>query len=151
MTTVCWTVIHHATAPIRQGAARVAHVVGRSIRHTGQAAHHATSGAAHRRVWFEVVCKVIPAAVAGGGLLVPHPANPPLPRQPQALVWPAPAVPSGLPWNGRIPPTVAAKPFAEPPAAANVPEPSTAGLLLVGAGGLVLIRFTGGLIRPRSP
>jgi hypothetical protein len=137
MTTVCWTVIHHAAAPVRHVAA---HLVGHGFHHTAKVAHHAISGAPRPRIWFEIVCKVLPAAVAGGGLLVPQPAGPPLPPQPPALIRPAPAAPLGLPWIGRIPPTIASRPITRPPEAVNVPEPSTAGLLLIGAGGMALIR-----------
>lgn len=97
MTTICWTIIHHAAAPV---AARVAHIARRII---GPIAHHAArvphlAGAAVRpgHTWVELVCKVIPAAVVGGGLLAPHPVNPPpLTEQRPPIV--APAAPTA-PW-----------------------------------------------------
>src|SRR3954465_7241687 len=72
MTTICWTVIHHAAAPIVQAATKVAHVahrrVGCILHRAAQAPHHTGSVAAHPHAWFELVCKVVPVAVAGGGL-----------------------------------------------------------------------------------
>jgi hypothetical protein len=152
VTTICWTVIHHAAAPVTQLSAKIAHVArhvfGSAVRWAVRSLHHSPSVAAHSRVWFELVCKVIPAAVAGGGLLVPRPANPPLLPEPPALIEPAPQATPLSPRNWHIPPTVASTPYLAPPQqAAAVAEPSTGWLLLIGVGGLVLIRFTTRLIR----
>lgn len=100
MSMICWTILHHTAAPVAQGAVRVTHVVRHAV---GRAAHRAVR-VAHRtatvsgppRTWAEVVCKFVPAAVAGGGLLIPAPANPPRALDPPAaIVDPAPTV---SPW-----------------------------------------------------
>lgn len=119
MTTICWTVIHHAAAPV---AARVAHIARRII---GPIVHHAArvprlAGAAVRpsHTWVELVCKVIPAAIAGGGVLAPHPANPPpLTEQRPPIVAPAPPA---TPWL--FPPGLASA-LPAPGLAALLPAP----------------------------
>jgi hypothetical protein len=145
MTTICWTVIHHAAAPLLHGAAHstrmVGHILGPSVHRITQVLHLAKPVVPHPHVWFEVVCKVIPAAVVGGGLLVPHPAGPPALRELPALIHPAPAARPWLPWNGSLPPTVSVRPAVGPPPISDVPEPSTGPLLLIGAGGVVLIQL----------
>ena len=147
MGTICWTVFHHGDAPHLHHAHHIAHSVGHFARpivhHGGTLPRHIPSAAARLRAWIEVVCKVIPAVVAGGGLLVPHPANlPPSPERPP-FITPAPALPS--PWipGGSIVPTgiPGASRAGVIPSQENIPEPSTAGLLLGGAVGLALVRI----------
>jgi hypothetical protein len=141
VTTICWTVIHHTAAPIAHGASGLAHVarrlVGPLVRHGAHAVPHGVR-ATHPRIWFELICKVVPAAVAGGGLLIPRPTDLPLPAEPPALTQPAPP---RLPWAWPIPPTVVPKLYLGPPADARVIEPSTGPLLLTALGALVVVRF----------
>jgi hypothetical protein len=148
MTTICWTVIHHTAVPVAHGVSTAAKAarrfIGPAARRGAQSVHHSPTAAVHPRVWFELICKVVPAAVVGGGLLVPHPANPPLPPEPPALV--QPAVPPAIPWGWQLPPTVAPGvatpgPVLAPPGTEGVSEPSTGRLMLAALGGLVLIRL----------
>ena len=103
---ICWTVVHHAVAPVTRSVTHTAHLA----RHvTRRVVHHAVphSGAA-TRTWTELVCKVVPAAVLSGGLLVPIPATSP-PVQPAAgpvvvdpgpaaMTWTGPRLAGGLAW-----------------------------------------------------
>ena len=169
MTTICWTVIHHVAAPVAQGAAKIAHVarhiIRRGVHRSGQAAHHGSGAVTHPRVWFELVCKVVPAAVAGGGVLFPHPAGllpghePPglIQPVPPGLIQPLPAglpavIPPGVPWGWVIPPDIPAPPYYAPPTNTEVIEyppppgpaiiePSTGPLLLTALAGLLFARF----------
>lgn len=140
MTTICWTIIHHAAVPANHVAHRIA---GAVVRRAVHAAHHVAVAAAQPRVWIELVCKTLPAAVAGAGLLAPHPANPPqIPGSPPAIMEPAPPI---WPWHppGWIaPPGLPAEPYGGPaPSPNRTPEPCSAGLLLIGIGGIALIRL----------
>jgi hypothetical protein len=176
MTTTCWTIIHHAATPVARSAARIAHAVRHSIgpQSTGPQSidpvhraarlpHHATTAVGPPHTWVEVVCKVIPAAVAGSGLLAPHPANPPLlPAPPPAIVQPAPpAFPWLFPPGSPTPRATPVQPYPTPalepattgsaitvltpvePASpvTSIPEPSSAGLLLGAVTGVLLIRL----------
>jgi hypothetical protein len=145
MTTICWTIIHYAGGPIANAAGRVLqvtrHLAGPVVRRMPHVAHHVSSAGSHPRVWFELVCKVIPAAVVGGGLLIPQPANPPRQMEPPTMVQPIPAVVPWLPWNWHLPPTVVQPLYNGPSVAATIDEPSTGRMLLTGVGGLVLIRL----------
>jgi hypothetical protein len=170
MTTTCWTIIHHAAAPVARSAARIAYAARQAIspgtHRAAHLSHHAATAAARSHTWVEVVCKVIPAAIAGSGLLAPHPANPPrLPDPPPAIVQPAPPVfpwlfPPGSPTTPTTPvqPYPTPVPVAEPSSTGSViavlppvepaappieaaPEPSSVDLLLGGVAGLLLIRL----------
>ena len=147
MTTICWTVIHHTAAPVAhqmvQGAQVARRVVAPVVRRAASVAHHAASVAAHPRVWIEVVCKVLPAAIA----LAPQPANPPAPP---AIIQPAPPPAQVAPRAWRLPPTVAPVPYVGPPTASAIDDPSSGSLLLASAGGLVAIRLLGSLCVKRE-
>jgi hypothetical protein len=107
------------------------------------------------RTWAEVVCRFVPAPIAGGALLIPAPARPPKPLDPPAtIVEPAPVTspwPIGslkytgpLGFLGDIGPIGSLTPvnhYDEVETVAKaVPEPSSALVLLGGLGGLLLIR-----------
>jgi hypothetical protein len=176
MTTVCWTIIHdaiaqvarihHTIAPVARAATRLAGVARRFVRPLAGRAHHLlrhkSAVIARPQSWVELVCRTIPAAVVGGGLLAPHPANPParLLQPPPAIIDPGPTF---SPWSPPIwigPPGIPEPSFGGPPFAIGpapspeagpepilvsgsvaVPEPSTAGLLLGSAATLLLIRL----------
>jgi hypothetical protein len=122
--------------------------------------------ATHPPVWVEPVCKVVPAAVAGGGLLIPHPAGPPQGHEPPGLIQPAPpglltgpppglllpGLPPGVPWGWIIPPDIPPPTYYVPPTDtgvidyppppnSGVIEPSTGRLLLTALLGVLLARF----------
>jgi hypothetical protein len=159
MSMICWTILHHTAAPVAQGAARVTQIVRHAVGHAAhravRVAHHPATVSGPMRTWAEAVCKFVPAAVVGGGLLIPAPADPsPPPDRPAAIVEPAPAI---SPWPiaalgytgpigslGNIGPIGSIAPVDryEPvdPVAKPVPEPSSALVLLGGLGGLLLIR-----------
>jgi hypothetical protein len=172
VTTICWTVIHHAAAPVARGAAKIAHVarriIGPAVRQGGRAAHHGSAVVTHPRVWFELVCKVVPAAVAGGGLLIPHPTGPLPGHEPLGLIQPAlpgllpgllpPGLPPGAPSGWIIPPEILPPSYYAPPTEtvaneypppsnSEVVEPSTALLLLTALLGLLLVVRS----RPKHP
>jgi hypothetical protein len=161
MPIICWTVFKSGGPSVSRGVTRLARASGRRVRpivhHANLVQHHAVTGAAqpHRWFkagWFKLVCKVIPAGLAGGGaLLAPHPTSPLLlPAPPPAIVTPPPAVSPGLPpiWNfwPQPPSTPYAGPWTPvisvrtPPA--SVPEPSSAAVLSGGVAGLLLLRFS---------
>lgn len=176
MSVVCWTVFHNAAVSAARGTVHVVRamrrITGPITRHAARMSHHVAHAAVPSHTWVEVVCKVIPAAVVGGGLLVPHPVNPPpLPAQPPPIV--APALPS-LPWlfppgavatyptpvqpyptpvGAELPPgtgpmLVVPPPYIGPvPPVAPAPEPSSAVLLFGGAACLLLIRLATGRTR----
>lgn len=101
MSTICWTVIHNGSASVaRHGSHAVhtgRHVARPIIHHMGQLPYHAARTAARKLTWVELVCRVIPAVVGGGGLLSPHPANPLLAPEPApAIQQPGPLI-SALP------------------------------------------------------
>jgi hypothetical protein len=146
VTTICWTILHRSGAPVHHAAAYLARAA-RIVHHAARASRH-LAATAPRHSWIEVVCKAVPAALAGGGLLLPHPANPPRLPEPVPFVQPAPAF---SPWSD---PGWMLPPEASPPGSAvgpailrappgeAVPEPPSVGLLLGGVAGLVAIRLT---------
>jgi hypothetical protein len=156
MSMICWTILHHTAAPVVQGAGSATHAVRHAVGHiahrVARAAHHTATVSGPSRTWAEVVCKFIPAAVAGGGLLIPAPANPPRmldPPAPVTIVEPAPAI---SPWPiGSIESLGQTDPFwfmvrvgrYDPVETVPkvVPEPSSALVLLGGLGGLLLIQI----------
>ena len=71
MTTLCWTIIHHAAAHVARSAARIDHAAYHAIGPAHRAArlpHHAATFVGQPHTWVELVCKVVPAAVAGSGV-----------------------------------------------------------------------------------
>ncbi len=172
MTTICWTVIHHAAAPVARGAAKIArvahHIIRRSVHHGAQAAYHGSGVVTHPRVWFELVCKVVPAAVAGGGLLIPHPAGLLPGHEPPGLIQPAPpggliqplppgltqplpselpaVLPPGVPWGWVIPPDIPSPPYYAPPTNTEVieyPPPPGPSIIEPSTGRLLLTALAG--------
>jgi hypothetical protein len=149
MTTICWTILHHAAVPVAHGGTRAIHAarhfLGPVAHRTARLTHHASITAAQPHTWVELVCKAVPAALIGGGLLVPIPATAPrIPEPPPAMVEPSPVAVPWLPLNWRIPPTLstsASYGVGEGPAV-KMSEPSAASLLFGGIGGLLLIRLT---------
>ncbi len=177
MTTTCWTIIHHAATPVARSAARIAHAVRHSIgpQSTGPQSidpvhraarlpHHATTASGTAAYLGSKWCaRSVLAAVAGSGLLAPHPANPPLlPAPPPAIVQPAPpAFPWLFPPGSPTPRATPVQPYPTPalepattgsaitvltpvePASpvTSIPEPSSAGLLLGVVTGVLLIRL----------
>ncbi len=156
MTIECWTVIHHVTEPIRR-AAPIRHIVSRLV-HTGKpvhtgplmhALHPVQAALPHAHTWVEIVCRALPAAAVGGGLLIPHPVDrlpvPPVP--PPAITAPQPTftqppsffVPIPFPRSVRFAPPVS--PTADKPAPPRsvVAEPSSIALLLSSLAGLALV------------
>jgi hypothetical protein len=165
MTTVCWTIIHSAIAPGARLATRLAgvarHFIRPSVGRAGHLLRHKWAIMARSQNWVELVCRTIPVAVVGGGLLAPHAANPPMHalQLPPAVIDPGPSFSPWSPpiWIGTpgIPEqSFGGSPFAIGPApspeagpepilisgSVAAPEPSTAGLLLGGAATLWLIR-----------
>jgi hypothetical protein len=152
MSIICWTVFHPGGPSVSHGAVRLAAAAGRRVRpivhHANLMQHHAAKVTAPAHGWFKLVCKVVPAAVAGGGaLLAPHPTQ--LPAPPPAFVAPGPTLSPVLPpiWNvtpqspsipyaGPFPPTISGGPRSA------LPEPSSAAVLLAGAAGVLLIRLS---------
>jgi hypothetical protein len=140
MTTVCWTVLHHGGAHLAHAARHVARPI---VHHAGRVLRHAPAVASHNHTWIEVVCKVIPAAVAGGGLLMPHPLNPPRLPAPPPFIVPAPAFSPAFPPGITFGPQIPATPRGGGPTRAEVtPEPSSALLLIGGLAGLLLARWS---------
>lgn len=138
MTTICWTIIHYTAAPVAHAGSHVAqamrHRLGPIVHHAARAMHHVATVAVHPNPWAELVCKTFPAALVGGGLLVPIPATAPLlPAPPPAVVEPI-----VVPWS---PPTWEVPPTSVVPGTRSVPEPSSEVSLLSGVGGLALIRL----------
>ena len=141
MSVICWTVIHHAAAAARGTGHVLTHVIGRAVHR----AHHAIPRPSHS--WVEVVCKVVPAAVASGGVLAPTPANSPAPLpQPQPVfVEPLPGA------AGWYVPSAAPLPYV--PSAtivASAPEPGSALVLLGGIAGLLVIRYRAAASQSRT-
>ena len=162
MSTLCWTVFHHAAAPAARAVAYVAHVArhvfGPLAHRAVRLPHHWATVAGQPHTWVEVVCKIVPAAIVGGGLLAPHPASPPrLPAPPPPIAGQAPPA---MPWlfpPAPIP-TTPVQPFptplpVQPPPATGpgstapapppieaILEPSSIALLLDGAVCLLAIR-----------
>ena len=131
MSIICWTVIHHAAAPAAHTGAHMAHILRHAVHplvhRVVRTLHHAPAATASPRTWIELVCKTIPAAVAGGGLLVPLPANPPRPPEPP----PAAVVPAPAPWPWFAPPSSSWPSNGSSEAVIRpAPEPSSAFLLL---------------------
>ncbi len=154
MAIVCWTVLHHRGSAVRHGVSRLAHAGGHHahpiVRHVGNASRHASKLAAHPNTWAEVVCKAIPAALAGGGILIPHPADlPRIPDAPPARTALGPTLLPGFPPDVIVGPGLSAKSGAgvtrptDPPLTPpeSAPEPSSAGILLGGVAGLLFLRM----------
>jgi hypothetical protein len=153
---ICWTILHQTAAPVAQGAARIAHALRRAVGHMApravRVAHYTATVSGPPRTWAEVVCRFVPAAIAGGGLLIPVPASPPRSLDPPvAFVEPAPAIslwPIGslgytgaIGFLGDIGPIAPVNRYDPVETVAKaVPEPSSALVLLGGLGGLLLIR-----------
>ena len=101
MALFCWTVVHELPAAIVRHVARpVRHVTAATAKRVGHASHHVghpirphhvahvIRKAAHPRRWIETVCRMVPGAMLGGGLLLaPPPATrlAPIPPVMQAL------------------------------------------------------------------
>jgi hypothetical protein len=153
MSIICWTVSYQGGPSVSHGVTRFAHAAGRRIRpivhHASRIQRHVAHVTAQPHRWFKLVCRVIPAALAGSGtLLAPRPATPPyLPvAAPPAFVAPGPTFQPdwnfrpGLPSNpstGAFPPNITMR---TPPA--QMPEPSSAVMLLGGVSGLLLLRLS---------
>jgi len=176
MTTICWTVIHRATTPVARVVARFGHAARHAIRPVAYRAarmpNDAAAAAGPARTWVEVVCKIVPAALVGGGLLAPYPVNPPrLPAPPAPIVQPAPPTSPWLfPPGTHTAPATPVQPYPTPvpveptgpvpvgppsvgptsPPVEAVPEPSSAGLLLGGAAVLLVIRAATRRTRPHT-
>src|SRR4051794_2676698 len=93
---ICWTILHQPAAPVARGAIRIAHAARRAVSHVAhravRVAHHTAIAPGPSRTWAEVICKFVPAAIAGAGLLIPTPDSPPGPLDPPAtIVEPTPA------------------------------------------------------------
>jgi hypothetical protein len=164
MSIICWTVFYPGAPSVSHSVTRLAHAAGRRVRpivhHATRVQHHMANVAPPSHGWFKLVCKLIPAGLAGGGALLAPPSATPthLPMTPPAIVAPGPLVSLGSPqtrhfWPmtpptpatpdvpatpqfGDFPPTYFA---GEPPTA--VPEPSSAAILLGGIAGLRLLRL----------
>jgi hypothetical protein len=148
MSTTCWTIIHHAASPVANSGGRVLHAVHHFVRpiahHAARLLHHAVTVRGSTHTWTELICKVVPAALVGGGLLAPVPANPPQPIAPPVapMAQPIPAVmpwftpPEEIPWFPSPPSEVGS---ASPDT--STPEPPSVLLLLSGGGTLLLIRL----------
>jgi len=171
MATICWTVLHPGGASASHGAHHLGHAVGHVIRpivhQSARLPRYAASAARRSHPWAQIVCKMIPGIVGGVGLLAPQPVNP-LPPDRPAFFAPAPAliaagpaflVPSRAaiaegPASGasgvatRIPgdwidrrDIPGGSRAGAGPAPQAVPEPSTAGLMLSGIAGLLVLRI----------
>jgi hypothetical protein len=146
MPIICWTVVHNSAAPVVHSGATLMHALGHAVRpaihRAARLLRHAPAVAARPRRWVEVVCRLVPAAVVGGGLLAPLPASAPPPpvAQPFSVATGWPEISGGAsrfdpttPWDGDI---------VEPSRPVEaVPEPSAAGVLLAGSVVVVLIRL----------
>jgi len=156
MPIICWTVFYPGGPSVSQGVTRVAHAAGRRLRpivhHANVMQHHMAKVTTTPQGWFKLVCKLIPAGIAGGGILLGPPATTPtqLPAPPPAIVAPGPAVssesppilnywpqPPSTPYTGLWPPVISVGTL---PTA--VPEPSSAAVLLGGVAGLLLLRLS---------
>jgi hypothetical protein len=172
MSIICWTVFHPGGPSVSQGVTRLAHAAGRRIRPIVHQAsvmqHQAAKVTSQPHGWFNLVCKVVPAGLVGGGALLAPPSAIPtyLPAAPPAIVAQGPPVSPGSPMTGnfrpqtRVPlsPYVASWPPTQTPPSPYVaswpptislggppiaaPEPSSAAVLLGGVAGLLLIRLS---------
>jgi hypothetical protein len=156
MSVICWTVFYPGNPSVSHGATQLAHAAGRRVRpivhHANLLQNHVAKVTAQPHSWFKLVCKVIPAAVGGGGALLGPPSTIPtqVPAPPPAFAASGPTVspisppiwnfwprtPS-IPYVGPFPPPIS---VGRPPAA--VPEPSSAAVLLAGVAGLLLMRLS---------
>jgi len=156
MTIECWTVIHRVTEPIRH-AAPIRHIVSRFAHASPplhakplvHALHPVQAALPQAHTWVATVCRALPAAAVGSGLLIPHPVDrlpvPPVPpptiTAPQPTFTPPPAffVPIPFPQSIRFAPPVS--PTADNPALPRsaVAEPSSIALLLSSLAGLALV------------
>jgi hypothetical protein len=147
MATICWTILHHATAPVVHVTHTVRHSLGPVVHRASRLLHHAPRVAAKSPTWVELVCKTVPGALVGGGLLVPIPATAPHVPPPPAIVDSAPTTP-WLPFNWVWPPdALSSADYDSTTPIVKTPEPSSVVLLLGGIGGLLLIRLVGGSFR----
>ncbi len=155
MSTICWTIVHQAAAATAHGMGHATHTLKHVAGHVAHRyAHHAASVASPAHTWVEVVCKVVPAAVASGGVLLPVPANPPPPLsaiQPPAIVQAPPVV---SPWL--VPPSLPEQQYEVIPyapgaeAVTGIPEPGSILLLLGGGAGLLLVRHRAAASQARA-
>lgn len=126
MSSICWTIIHRAASPVVGGGRRVAHLLRRvakpAVHHVAWKLHHPSAVPASSHTWAGLACKVVPAALLGGGLLAPIPANPPQPSPTPPIVQP---IPANVPWF-RLPQEIPR--FASPTSEAAVPAPVTSAL-----------------------
>ena len=159
MSIICWTVFYPGAPSVSHSITRLAHAAGRRVRpivhRASPVQHHAATVAAPQHGWFKLVCKLMPAGLAGGGALLAPPSAIPahLSATPPAIIAPGPLLSPGppptrhfwpmtpqapaTPYVGDFPPTYFA---GEPPTA--VPEPSSAAILLGGIAGLRLLRLS---------
>ena len=155
MTIECWTVIHRVMEPIRRAVP--IHRIARHLVHAKSpihAAHAMHVAAPHAHTWVEVVCRVLPAAVAAGGALIPHQAGLLSPHPPPAMTAP-PSISAGTPATF-APPIRFAPPVTFPPSVRYAPpvgpapldpaspkssvvEPSSLAVLLSGLAGLAFL------------
>ncbi len=179
MSSICWTVFHRGSAPVAHGTGAhaahhvgptVGHVIRPIVHHGGKLLRSVPTTPEHLRAWIELVCRVIPAVVAGGGLLLPHPLNPTPRIDRPALIAPAPSqgmsggwfgwpvassrssdldssgqtgASQGQPGAGQSGEGQAGQGQAGGGTAnQSVPEPPSGSLLLAGATGLLVLRFT---------
>lgn len=98
MPIACWPTIHRTASTLVHAAHPLRRLVHRGLHRLARHAAHATVRPAH--TWVSFACKAVPAALAGGGLLVaPVAANdPPAPQPSIHYVQPMPPVLS--PWSG---------------------------------------------------
>jgi hypothetical protein len=155
MSIICWTVFYPGVPSVSHGVTRLAHAGGRHVRpivhHANLMQHHAAKLTAQPHGWFKLVCKVIPAGLAGGGALLAPPSTIPthLPAAPPAIVAQGPPVSQGSPTVWNFWPQTPSTPYVAPwpptisvgGPSIKVPEPSSAAVLLGGVGGLLLIRL----------
>jgi hypothetical protein len=156
MSIICWTVFYPGGPSVSHGATRLAHAAVRHVRpivhHSNLMQRHLAKATAQPQRWLKLVCKVIPAALAGGGALLAPPSTMPaqLPAAPPAFIAPGPPVSSVSPpvWTfGPQPPEI--RYVGRPPpvisvgsSSAAAPEPGSAVVLLGGVAGLLLLRLS---------
>lgn len=156
MPIICWTEFYPGSPSLPQHATRLANAAGRRVRpvvhHANLVQHHVANVTAAPHRLFRLVCKVVPAAVVGGGAFLalhpPIPASQPAP--PPAIAVPGPAVWPGLPPSQSLwplpPSTPSIQPsppvvsFRTPPTSA--PEPSSGAIMLGGVAGLLVLRLS---------
>lgn len=153
MSVTCWTIVHQAAASATRGVGHITHAAKHIGKHVlPRRMHHAATILRPSRSWVEVVCKVAPAALAGGGLLVPTPASPPIRIEPPpAFLEPAPVVASWFEEPVGSDAGSVLTPYTSSPAVTSaVPEPGSAFVLLAGTGGLLLVRHLAAASQARA-